>query len=180
MAYPEPHYSITETAKDLPTYTAESTDKVLARQADGKLGYILVSDLQTTLDGDGLATDADIAALRSQIGVSGSYASQDKFYATNNGGGQNFKVGDDVWIGDINNSNVMQISGVQNSGSGFIKFGSGVGTPVLGYSGSNSHISLNSALALAPQATLGSAPVGSLAVSGSHLYFNNGAWVQVI
>ena len=50
MAYPEERYSISQTAIDLPTYTAESTDKILARQADGKLGYILVSDLQVTLD----------------------------------------------------------------------------------------------------------------------------------
>ena len=67
MAYPEPQYSITETAKDLPTYTAESTDKILARQADGKIGYILVSDLQTTLDGDGLATDASVTSLSGSI-----------------------------------------------------------------------------------------------------------------
>jgi hypothetical protein len=67
MAYPEPQYSVTETAKDLPTYTAESTDKILARQADGKLGYILVSDLQVTLDGDGLATDASVTSLSGSI-----------------------------------------------------------------------------------------------------------------
>jgi len=187
MPYPEQKYSISETAKDLPTYTAESTDKILARQADGKLGYILVSDLQTTLDGDGLATDAalqtvsaSVATVVTMLGVSGSSATQAKFFSTDNGNGTNYKVGDDVWIGDVNASNVMQVSGVQNSASGFIKFGSGSSTPVLGYSGSNTHISLNTALALAPQATLGSAPVGSLAVSGSRLYFNNGAWVQVI
>jgi len=67
MAYPEERYSITETAKDLPTYTVESTDKILARQADGKLGYILVSDLQVTLDGDGLATDASVTSLSGSI-----------------------------------------------------------------------------------------------------------------
>jgi hypothetical protein len=67
MAYPENQYSITETAKDLPIYTAESTDKILARQADGKLGYILVSDLQTTLDGDGLATDAALQAVSASV-----------------------------------------------------------------------------------------------------------------
>ena len=67
MAYPEPQYSVTETAKDLPTYTAESTDKILARQADGKIGYILVSDLQVTLDGDGLATDASVTSLSGSV-----------------------------------------------------------------------------------------------------------------
>jgi hypothetical protein len=67
MAYPEERYSISQTASDLPTYTAESTDKILARQADGKMGYILVSDLQVTLDGDGLATDASVTSLSGSI-----------------------------------------------------------------------------------------------------------------
>jgi hypothetical protein len=76
MAYPEPHYTIYETAKDLPTYTAESTDKILARQEDGRMGYILVSDLQVTLDGDGLATDTDISASNAaRVSLSGSVSS---------------------------------------------------------------------------------------------------------
>lgn len=187
MAYPEPHYTVTGRGPNYPNAATTAGTLILAKDSLGNLAYVSASQLQTTLDGAGLATDDDIAtvtaaiaAVSASIGVSGSYSTQDKFFATNNGGGQNYKVGDDVWIGDVNASNVMQISGVQNSGSGFIKFGSGSNTPVLGYSGSNSHISLNSALALAPQATLGSAPTGSLAVSGSHLYFFNGAWVQVI
>jgi hypothetical protein len=77
MAYPEERYSISQTANDLPTYTAESTDKILARQADGKLGYILVSDLQVTLDGDGLATDTDISASNAaRVSLSGSIATK--------------------------------------------------------------------------------------------------------
>ena len=80
MAYPELQYSITETAKDLPTYTAESTDKILARQADGKMGYILVSDLQVTLDGDGLATDASVTSLSGS--VSGTISSLSGSIAT--------------------------------------------------------------------------------------------------
>lgn len=80
MAYPELQYSITETAKDLPTYTVESTDKILARQADGKMGYILVSDLQVTLDGDGLATDASVTSLSGS--VSGTISSLSGSIAT--------------------------------------------------------------------------------------------------
>ena len=52
---------------------------------------------------------------------------------TSNGVGQNFKVGDDVWIGDINNANVMSIRGVQNSNVGYILFGNS--TASLGYNG---------------------------------------------
>jgi hypothetical protein len=168
-------------AFDLDIIAPSGSTKVMVVTEDGfQFAYSTVEAIQAPLDVAGLATDADIADLQSQIGVSGSYASQDKYYATNNGGGQNFKVGDDLWIGDVNLANTMQVSGAQNSGSGYIKFGSGSTTPILGYGGSNGYISLSSVLSLTPQATLGTAPTGSLAVSGSNLYFFNGAWVQII
>ena len=56
---------------------------------------------------------------------------------TNNGSGTNLKVGDDVWIGDVNVSNTMQVAGVQDATTGYIKFASGSGTPVIGTSGVN-------------------------------------------
>jgi hypothetical protein len=175
-------------AYDLDIIAPSGSTKVMVVTEDGfQFAYSTVEAIQSPLDVAGLATDADItslsasiAALSGSIGVSGSYASQDKYYATNNGGGQNFKVGDDLWIGDVNLANTMQVSGAQNSGSGYIKFGSGSTTPILGYGGSNGYISLSSVLSLTPQATLGTAPTGSLAVSGSNLYFFNGAWVQII
>jgi hypothetical protein len=168
-------------AYDLDIIAPSGSTKVMVVTDDEfQFAYATVEAIQSPLDVAGLATDADIADLQSQIGVSGSYASQDKYYATNNGGGQNFKVGDDLWIGDVNLANTMQVSGAQNSGSGYIKFGSGSTTPILGYGGSNGYISLSSVLSLTPQATLGTAPTGSLAVSGSNLYFFNGAWVQII
>ena len=140
MAYPEPHYTISETAKDLPTYTAESTDKVLARQADGKLGYILISDLQTTLDGDGLATDAELQALSASVAGVFDGSGVGVFstvQALANGTADNFKVGDDVLIGDINVSNLMQVKGIQDGTKGYIQFGSGSAMPRIGGNGSN-------------------------------------------
>jgi len=174
-------------AYDLPTFDSIAGTQIIAKTEGGQMGYVNASQLQTTLDGNGLATDADIAtvsasiaAVAATIGVSGSYSTQDKFFATNNGNGQNFKVGDDLWIGDVNASNTMQVSGVQASGSGYIKFGSGSTTPILGYGGSNYHLSLSGSLQLNNQATLGTAPAGTLAVSGSSLYFYNGtAWKAV-
>ena len=139
MAYPEPHYTISETAKDLPTYTAETTDRILARQEDGKLGYILVSDLQTTLDGEGLATDADVAALSASVAGVFDGTGVGVFstvQALANGTADNFKVGDDAYIGDINVSNVMQVKGVQDGTKGFIQFGSGSAMPRIGGNGS--------------------------------------------
>jgi len=53
-------------------------------------------------------------------------------YANSNGAGTNFKVGDDVWIGDVNLSNTMQIKGQQAESKAFIKFGSGSNSPIVG------------------------------------------------
>jgi hypothetical protein len=114
-----------------------STKVMVVTEDEYQFAYATLESIQTPLDVAGLATDADIADLQSQIGVSGSYASQDKFFATNNGGGQNFKVGDDAWIGDVNRSNTIQVSGVQNASTGYIKFASGSNTPVIGSNGAN-------------------------------------------
>ena len=57
--------------------------------------------------------------------------------ANNNGNGTNFKVGDDVWIGDVNISNTMQIRGQQDATKGFIKFSSGSSSPIIGSAGNN-------------------------------------------
>jgi hypothetical protein len=140
MSYPQPQYSVIQAAKDLPTYTAESTDKILARQADGNLGYILVSDLQTTLDGEGLATDSALQALSASVAGVFDGSGVGVFstvQALANGTADNFKVGDDVLIGDINVSNLMQVKGIQDGTKGFIQFGSGSAMPRIGGNGSN-------------------------------------------
>lgn len=54
--------------------------------------------------------------------------------ATNNGQGENFKVGDDLWIGDINVSDTMQLKGVADSANAYIVFGDS-DTNALGRSG---------------------------------------------
>jgi hypothetical protein len=57
----------------------------------------------------------------------------DQFIASNNGNGTNFRVGDDVWLGDIDVANTMSIRGLQSAASGFVRFGSD--TNPLGYNG---------------------------------------------
>jgi hypothetical protein len=154
MAYPEKHYSITETAKDLPTYSAESTDKILARQEDGKLGYILVSDLQTTLDGDGLATDAALQAVSASLASAFDGSGDGVFntvQANINGTGTNFKVGDDAYIGDMNVTNTMIVSGQQDRELGYIQFGSGSNMPTIGGGGEN-HLNFDNIPAYASNA----------------------------
>jgi hypothetical protein len=133
MVYPEPHYTVNGRGPSYPNTNTTSATLVLAKDASGNLAYVSASQLQTTLDGNGLATDADIVNLQTQI-TSGSF---DKVHATNNGNGTNFKVGDDLWIGDVNTVNTMQVSGQQDATKGYIKFGSGSATPVIGTSGVN-------------------------------------------
>jgi hypothetical protein len=62
-------------------------------------------------------------------------ATADQFISTNNGNGTNFKVGDDVWIGDINVANTMSIKGQGSASNGFIRFGSD--TNQFGFDGTN-------------------------------------------
>ena len=57
--------------------------------------------------------------------------------ANSNGAGTNFRVGDDVWIGDVNLANTMQVAGQQDATKGFIKFSSGSNSPIIGSSGGN-------------------------------------------
>jgi Chaperone of endosialidase len=47
----------------------------------------------------------------------------DQVYTSNNGNGQNVRIGDDLWIGDVNLSNTTRFSGNQDSTKAFIIFG---------------------------------------------------------
>jgi hypothetical protein len=76
-----------------------------------------------------MAARFSIPGPKGDQGPSGNGASTDtynKLYTTNNGAGTNVKIGDDVWIGDINISNNMSVQGVQDASKGGIIFGSGL------------------------------------------------------
>jgi hypothetical protein len=147
-----------------------STKVMILTEDNSQFAYATINSIQSPLDVAGLATDADIANLQSQIGVSGSYGTQDKFYATNNGGGQNFKVGDDAWIGDVNATNTFQVSGVQDATKGYIKFASGSNTPVIGSTGQN-HLNIANIPAYASNALAlaGGLLVGDIYRNGDNL-----------
>ena len=67
------------------------------------------------------------------IGVAGNvWANQ--VYATNNGNGTNFRIGDDAWLGDINVANTTRLMGVEDNTQGYVVFGNG-DTASLGRSG---------------------------------------------
>ena len=105
--------------------------------------------------------------------------------STNNGSGTNFQVGDDTWIGDVNISNTLQVKGQQDGTKGFIKFGSGSNSPIVGgVAGTNvlqvtGSVNISSVLSLAAQNPLpaASSVPNSFAVSAStptKPYFSDG------
>ena len=67
MAYPENKYSVFGAAMDFPEYQSVTGTTLLAKNQDGNWGYISASNLQTTLDGAGLATDTDITNLSGSV-----------------------------------------------------------------------------------------------------------------
>lgn len=52
---------------------------------------------------------------------------QPYFVSTDTGSAQNYKVGDNVWLGDVGEANTLVVNGIQNSGSAFVMFGYGTG-----------------------------------------------------
>jgi hypothetical protein len=127
--------------RDLPDVTPVAGTKILVTDADNfALGYADVSALQVTLDGTGLATDAALAAVSASVASAFNGTGVGVFstvQALANGTADNFKVGDDVLIGDINVSNLMQVRGIQDATKGYIQFGSGSAMPRIGGNGSN-------------------------------------------
>jgi len=166
----------------LPVYTGDTSGVYLVMDSADLSATYRVS--KETI-GSNYATTASNTFTGQQIinnnlSVSG-YITGSIVSATNNGNGTNFKVGDDAWIGDVNRVNTLQIMGQEDPLQGYIKFGSGSSSPSFGYGGSNDHVDLSCALKLNQMASLPTATVGTLAVSGSHLYFHNGTgWNQVV
>ena len=59
----------------------------------------------------------------------------DTILTANNGQGRNIRVGDDLWLGDINLADTMSLRGAQNTANAYIVFGSSDST-ALGRAGS--------------------------------------------
>ena len=99
-----------------------------------------------------------------------NFVTASNFTATANGTGENFKIGDDAYIGDVNISNTLGLKGIQDPTQGYIKFGTA--GPLVGFAST-------AALPVA-----GVAVTGSLIQKGANLYFYNGTgangWATVI
>ncbi len=86
------------------------------KQASGS--YAAASHSHSISDVTGLQT-----ALDGKQATLSSTPSFDQVITSNNGNGTNFRIGDDVWIGDINVANTFRIQGLQDSTQGYIVFG---------------------------------------------------------
>jgi hypothetical protein len=127
-----------------------------------------IEDYLDDVNADGLVKDA--ALLDGSID-----AVFNTVAATSNGNAQNFKVGDDAWIGDQNAVNTFVVNGIQNPTAGFIRFGSGSLQPSFGHNGNGGFPAIGTPAAV----------TGSVLSRGAHLYFFNGTssnngWAQVI
>ena len=67
MSYPEKRYSVYGAAVDYPEYDSVTGTLLLAKNSDGNWGFISASNLQTTLDTAGLASDASVTSLSSSV-----------------------------------------------------------------------------------------------------------------
>jgi hypothetical protein len=118
----------------LPAYTASNSFTGtavghLAFDASGNIITVAVPSgaVSSVNAGTGVSVNATTGAVTVSIGQSvatSATPSFDKVFLTNNGNGTNLKVGDDVWIGDVNQSNTLGVVGQQDSTSGYISFGS--------------------------------------------------------
>ena len=128
-----------------------------------------ISDYLDDVNSDGFAKDTDL--------TDGSIdAVFNTVHADSNGLGQNFKVGDDAWIGDRNVSNTIVLSGIQNPTSAILQFGSGSQPCIAHLVEGASFPAVGSAQAITGSLLLG---------HNGHLYFfnggaSNGGWAQVI
>jgi len=85
-------------------------------------------------------------------GSTSSTDTYDKLYTTNNGAGENLKIGDDAWIGDVNTANHISIKGDQDATKGGIIFGSAK-TEKIANDGTNLSLNANNDIIFNPGST---------------------------
>jgi hypothetical protein len=78
-----------------------------------------VSAGQITVTGNATGGNINTAG---QVTATGNITAA-AFLSTNNNSGFNYKIGDDVWIGDRNITNGFAITGINSSTAGYIQFG---------------------------------------------------------
>ena len=78
-----------------------------------------------TLSNVGIGTTNPTSKLTvsGDVSITGIFTA-DQVYTSNNGNGQNIRIGDDFWLGDVNVADTTRFSGAQDSTRAFVIFGS--------------------------------------------------------
>jgi hypothetical protein len=145
----------------LPAYTTTSSfsGTVVGYLAFDSSGNVLTvaapgGSVNSVSGGTGVTvspTTGNVVVSIGQSVATSATPSFDQVFATNNGNGTNFKVGDDAWIGDVNTADTLMVMGQQNAANGYIIFGNSnftalgrSGTGALTYGGYTIYHSNNS------------------------------------
>ena len=86
----------------------------------------------------------------------------DRFISLNNNNGENYRVGDDAWIGDTNVADTVRIKGLFDAAQGYILFGNNDGN-TLGRNGSGA-LTYSAGFAAANVVSTGNVNAGNLSV----------------
>ena len=114
----------------LATY-ATTANSVAGANVSGTVSSATTAGTVTTAAQPNITSVGTLSSLAVTANITADIVS-----ATNNGNGTNFKVGDDVWLGDVNTADTMSIRGQQNAANGWIVFGNNDTTAKLGRAGS--------------------------------------------
>jgi len=110
------------------TYAGASSQLIDSANLTFDGTYLTANSIKDTALTSGRVTYAGANGLlqdNSGLTFDGSYLTAPLIHASNNGNGTNFQVGDDAWIGDINQPNTLRITGQQDLTQGYIIFGNG-------------------------------------------------------
>lgn len=128
----------------LPAYTSTSSfsGTVVGYLAFDSSGNVLTTPVPaggvtSIIAGTGVSVSSGTGNVTVSIGQSVATSAQvtfDSVITNNNGNGTNLKIGDDVWLGDVNAANTFRVTGVQNGANGYIIFGN-ANSDALGRSG---------------------------------------------
>ena len=110
---------LTSSGNSVPNWSTPTTGTITGSGTANKVTKFTGA----TAIGDGPITFAtNDSTFAGNVTASGDIQA-DQFISTNNGNGQNYRIGDDAWIGDINIANTFRIQGNQNANNGYITFG---------------------------------------------------------
>ena len=109
----------TATFNTATTVAMANTSATALSVAGNVRGGNLVSAGQITVTGNATGGNINTAG---QVTATGNITAA-AFLSTNNNSGFNYKIGDDVWIGDRNITNGFAITGINSSTAGYIQFG---------------------------------------------------------